>query len=114
MLGTSDQEPVAAGDPKLGDSARPALRAVDPCAWLLELGAEAREVREAELRAGQHSSQRRYLSAWGSRRAGARARRRIVQQVLAFADTPLPLPVAFDDPGTVAPVADRIGAYTRS
>ena len=108
MLGTSDQQPVAAGDPKLGSFGQPSLRAADPCAWLLELGAEARR---AEFRSSWHGLHRRYLLAWGSRRAGARARRRIVGQALALAEVAFPSR-RFEDTIALPPVTDRISAYT--
>ena len=110
MLGTSDPLPVAAGDPKLGSFGQPSFRAAEPCAWLLELGAEARR---AEFRSSWHGLHRRYLLAWGSRRAGARARRRIVEQVLTLAEVALPVPNAFADTVSLPPVTDRISAYTR-
>ena len=109
MLGTSDQLPVAAGDPKLGSFGQPSFRADDPCAWLLELGAEARRT---EFRSAWHGQHRRYLLAWGSRRAGARARRRIVGQALALAEVAVPVPAAFEDTVALPPVTDRISAYT--
>jgi hypothetical protein len=74
------------------------------------LGAEARRT---EFRSTWHGSHRRYVLAWSSRRAGARARRRIVEQVFALAEVALPVPVAFADTVAPAPVTDRIGAYTR-
>jgi hypothetical protein len=77
---------------------------------LLELGAEARR---AEFRSYRHGLHRGYLLAWGSRRAGARARRRIVGQALAFAEVALPVPAASGDTVAVSPVTDRISAYTR-
>jgi hypothetical protein len=110
VLGTSDQEPVAAGDPKLGSFGQPFSRAAEPCAWLLELGAEARRT---EFRSNWHGSQHRYLLAWSSQRTGARARRRIVEQALALAELALPVPAAFVDTAASAPVAERIGAYIR-
>jgi hypothetical protein len=110
VLGTSDPLPVAAGDPKLRSLGQPSSRAAEPCAWLLELGAEARR---AEFRSSWHGLHGRYLLAWGSRRAAARVRRRIVGQVLARAEVARPAPAALADTVSLSPVTDRIGAYTR-
>ena len=69
----------------------------------------------------QHRKDRgRHLSAWSSRRAGARARRLIVQQVLeataseAASEGPTTLVVTPIPPdGTpMAPLLDRLNAYT--
>jgi hypothetical protein len=77
---------------------------------LLELDAEARRT---EFRSSWHALHRHYLLAWSSRRAGARARRRIVEQALMLAEGALPVPNASADTVSLSPVTDRINAYTR-
>jgi hypothetical protein len=104
----------------------PAAVDAAPSAWLLELGAVARR---AEFRSDRHTSQGRRLRAWTSRRASARTRRRIVEQALVFAESPLAVTHAspeqladrpFDPAEEVEPghpelsslLLDRISAYT--
>jgi hypothetical protein len=106
-LGLTDREPVAAAPPELGEAVEPSPRAVSPCLWVLELGAEARR---AEFRAAQGSG----LLSWSSRREGARARRRIVERVLASAEGQVPMPLVIAEGAALPPVTDRIGAYTSS
>jgi hypothetical protein len=83
---------------------------LEPSEWLLELGAASRTV---EYRAQLHSDQGRPLRAWTSRRAGARARRQLVQQALAahagpFADG-APAEVEAREPVAAAP-AETVAA----
>lgn len=99
----------------------------EPSAWLLELGAAARR---REFRSGSDSSKGSRLFSWGSRRAGARTRRRIIEQALISAEMPTgelePVvlePVAsppaaevakleVEDHDVLPPLLERIGAYT--
>ena len=98
-------------------SPEPPVAAGDPSAWLLELGAAARE---SEQRVQHRKGRGRHISAWSSRRAGARARRLMVQQVLeataseVTAEEPDALVVTPTPPdGTLmAPLLDRLSVYT--
>ncbi len=78
MSYASHDEPVAAES--FGDATQVELTNLEPSSWLLELGAAARTV---ELRAELQQGLGHPIRAWSSRRAGARARRELLQQAFA-------------------------------
>ncbi len=92
-------EPVAAGPP--GEKAQPS--------WLLELGAA---VREAEAKALFQAGRGLRVRSWSSRRAGARARRELVQQALAASAAGSGLEPGEDPSELAIDLLDRVGAYT--
>jgi hypothetical protein len=108
VLSDSDFAPVAAGSPKRGIVGSSQTTPVELRAWILELGENART---AQFRADRNATQGRFLLALRTRRSRIRARREVVRRVLASAELPLPMPVAFVDSVSTTSVADRIDDY---
>lgn len=98
MSDASHDEPVAAES--FGDATQVRGTILEPSSWLLELGVAART---AELRAELQQGQGHPIRAWSSRRAGARARRERVRQMIAGAAV-----VGLQSPEAEAPGAVRL------
>jgi hypothetical protein len=109
VLGDSDLVPVAAGGPERGGFGASQTTPDEVRAWILELGEGARQ---AQFRADRLATRRGFLLALRERRSRARARRQVVQRVLASAEQFLPMPVASPDSAGTSSVAERIGDYT--